>query len=353
MALELLLKNNKSEASRCMIEADKLMKRIFQHNDDVGAISSISTGQPGSAKTAALCSMAEYVQHEYPNDKIFWRSALNAPIQIFKLNNWHIHLQKGGGIRLFNRKTEKDVTDTLIEEGKASYFTDFNELYSNSQPGYVNGVFFRDLHLKGIEKDKGTLNWFRFIRFLLHKSKYQYIFLDEYQEMVKSNSRGKLFWEIDEHADDVSTARKSLVALHANCHQGFELDYRVKSGFMILNQMYGSRRDPHSPVSKTALNAMKRPTIKHGAEGWLSEGSRYGNVRFKKIYVLPKGLDIEARIVSSMEDVNVCDYCGHKFISRYENQRYCDNKCERMAIQLEKERKKAQNLGTYPKNEGY
>jgi len=71
-------------------------------------------------------------------------------------------------------------------------------------------------------------------------------FIDEYQELVKAGSKGGLYWEIDDHANDVSNARKSNVSLHVNCHQLQEIDYRPKNEFMLLNQMYGSIKDKHS-----------------------------------------------------------------------------------------------------------
>jgi len=337
MALELLLKKGSMEASRCQVEAEKLIRRLFQHNEDTGAISSITTGQPGSCKTAAMCSMCDNVLVNYKKDKVFWRSALNAPIQIFKVSPWHIYIEKGSGIRLFDRKKNEDITKRLLKENKVTIFETFDQLYRKAKPGVCNCVFFRDQHIKNMEKDNGTIQWFRFIRYLLHKANWSYVFIDEYQEMVKSNSRGKLFWEIDNHADDVSTARKACVSIHSNCHQLHEIDYRCKSSYMVLNQMYGSRKDPHSPVSKRALNAMQRPTLKLGAEGWLSEGSRYGNVTFKKVYVLPKGFSIEARLVPEVEDVAQCEYCGRKYIYDTEDQRYCDKRCEYQASKVEKE----------------
>jgi len=336
MALEILFKNNKGSATRAQIEADKFMQRLFDHNEDVGAISSLITGQPGSCKTACLCAMTEHAMMTYPNDKIFWRSALNAPIQIFKLPKWHIYIQKGSGIRLIDRINGKDVTDKYEKNGDLTYFVDVQHLYSICKPGICNGVFFRDLYLRGIAKDSGKLMWFRFVEELLHKFEWNFVFIDEYQELIKAGSRGELYWEIDRHADVVSNARKSNVSLHSDCHQLQEIDYRVKNEYMLLTQMYGSIKDKNSPVSRKALGSIPRPTEKKGADAWISEGGNYGHITFKKVYKLAKGISVEARIVEQYEDVKRCIICNRKFIPRDEMHEICDYVCEKHSKMAEK-----------------
>jgi len=340
MALELMFKETTEGEARPQIEADKFMRRLFSHNEDIGAISSITTGQPGSCKTAASCSMCETVMQTHPEDKIFWRSALNAPIQIFKLPKWHLYVEKDSGIRFYDRNKGVDITDNLYRNNHITYFTSFEELYNKAEAGICNGVFFKDLYLWGMTKDQGNLQWFRFIRFLLHNSNWDYVFIDEYQEMVKANSKGNLFWEIDTHADDVSTARKACVAIHANCHQIQELDYRIKPSYMLLSQMYGSLKYSGSPVSKKAIAAMHRPKESTGAEAWLSEGGNYGHIIFKKVYVLPKYLNIEARIIEEYEHTATCPYCYRKFRDDKRFSGYCSNKCRYLDTKIAKKWKK-------------
>jgi hypothetical protein len=336
MALEILFNGSHDSKTRSQIEADKFMKRLFDHNEDIGAISSLTTGQPGSCKTAAMCAMCEHAMFTHPNDKIFWRSALNAPIQVFKLPKWHIFIQNGSGIRLFDRITGKDITDRLISEKGITYFSTLDELYDIAKPGCCNGVFFRDLYKSNVAKDQGTIMWFRFIRFLLHKYAWNYVFIDEYQELVKAGSKGGLYWEIDEHANDVSNARKSNVALHVNCHQLQEIDYRPKNEFMLLNQMYGSIKDKHSPVSKKALGSIPRPTEAKGADAWISEGGNYGHITYEKVYKLPKHLSVEARIVEAYEDIVRCSYCNRKYIEDDSIDGFCSVYCRNNAKKAEK-----------------
>jgi len=330
MALELVFdETEKNKKSRAEIEADLFMERIFKHDEGIGAISTLTSGQPGSVKTAANLSMVDHLINTFPHDKVFWRSALHAPIQTFKLDNpVKIWIQRGSGIRLFNRENAQDITDQLEEEGLVLYFDSIKELYTRAETGICHTVFFRDLHIRDVKKDKGTLLWFRFVRFLLSQAAWSYVFFDEYQEMVKANRKGHLYWEIDDHADDVSTARKASVGLHANLHQLHEIDYRVRSGYMISQQMYGSRKDKNSPVSKKALSSLPRPSKTTGAHAWLSEGGNYGHIIYKKIYEMPSNRNIEARLIPELEDVETCLYCHRIYVpEKTKDDGLCSDRC--------------------------
>ena len=332
----------KKQLSRSQIEAKLFLKRIVNQNEDIGAASTLTTGSPGSAKTAVDCYISQRLMNEHPNSKIFWRSALNAPLQIFKLSNWHIYIQKGSGIRLFNRHSNRDVTDKMQKKNEVTFFSTFDELYDISKPAVCNGVFFRDLYLPGIFKDQGNLQWFRWLRYLLNREPWNYVFLDEYQEACKPNSGGPMFWEIAYHADDVSTARKACIGVHVNCHQLNEVDFRPRDCFMLMNQMYGSKHVRSSPVSRQAIASLRRPTHEHGAEGWLSEGGNYGLVTFRDVYILPPGKNIVARIVESYEDVKKCRYCNRKYVADYRSQVYCSERCSIQGRKLLKPSKSRQ-----------
>ena len=336
VALSLTLKSNSNDntISRSAIEGTRLLSRITQHDNRYGAKSSITFGQPESCKTAATCSIAEYFMNHYPKDPIFWRSALNAPIQVFKLPKWHIFIEKDSGIRLFDRNTGQDVTENLKKKRKITYFKGFNELLKKAKPGVCNGIFFKDLHYKNVKNDEGTVQWFRFIRDMLHRSIWYFVFLDEYQEMVKAGNGERMYWEIDKHSNDISSARKSNVGIHANAHQTSEVDWRVITGFMIILQMYGSRAYKHSSVSKNALAAIKKPTERKGAEAWISEGGHYGKLTFKKVYELPEKHNLEARIISEHEKTKVCPICHHVFRYKRIDQLFCSRACQ------EKDRRK-------------
>ena len=341
-AIPLNLMNKKEKTkSRKEIEGKRLLfHRLFKHDFDQGQPSSLVLGQPGGCKTAVDCSICEFFMNKHSTDRIFWRSAINAPIQFVKLPKWHIFIEKNSGIRLFDRKIGKDITEQLEREKKITYFSSFDDLYNKAKPGICNGIFFKDLHLKGVRKDDGTIQWFRFTRFLLNKFDWCHIFFDEYQELVKAGQGERMWHEINNHSDDVSSARKTHVGIHANCHQTAELDHRVLPSFMICLQLYGARNYKHNMVNKRALSSIREPNESIGADAWISEGNRFGIITFDKVYKIPNDMSIAARIIPSFEHTKVCPACHHTFIYHREDQIYCNRNCQEKAYRVRKKEKK-------------
>lgn len=330
MSLTLIKNNNKNNISRQEVEGNNLLNhRLFKHDFNQGQPSSLIMGQPGSCKTSVSCHICEYFMNFHPSDKIFWRSALNAPSQFVKLPNWHIYIEKHSGIRFYNRKTKTDITDILQKQNKLTEFDGFDDLYHKAKPGVCNGVFFKDLHMSGVKKDQGTIQWFKFIRYLLNTFDWCQVFFDEYQEMVKANQGERMYYEIDKHSDDVSSARKTHVGIHANCHQSIELDYRVLPSFMITIQLYGSRLYKHNMVNKKALSKIPEPSINEGAYGWISEGNHFGIVNFPKIYELDIEEQYAARIIPEYEHTKVCPTCNHIFVYDRIDQIHCSPNCRK------------------------
>ena len=331
------IKQNKKSVDTKTIKAEELFNRILSHDNDMGAQSEISFGQPGSCKTAVDCSIADYFMKNHPEDKLFWRNPLRAPLQVFKLPRWQIFLEEGGGIRLYNRDNGKDITDKMEQKGEVIYFKTFPQLVNKAQGGVLNCVFFRDSHVKNVENDKGTLQWFSFIRYLTEFNKWYHIFLDEYQEMAKAGNQKKMWHLIDEHSNDISSARKCNVGLHVNCHQTHEIDHKVLANIMIVLQMYGSKPYKHSPVTKKAIGGIKRPTELLGAEAWISEGGNFGKMTFKEVYKLPKHLNVGAKLLSDKEEVKYCEYCHEAFIPKRKNQLYCNESCKKKYLYRKKD----------------
>ncbi len=340
MSLALKKKSKQNKYSRPATEGKRLLARICEHVEERGAKSNLILGQPESCKSAVTCFVCDYFRIHHPKDVLFWRSALNAPIQIFKMEKWHLYIEVDSGIHFFNRKTGMDITDELIAQKKLTYFKTFNELLRKAKPSICNGVFFKDLHHKGIKIDEGTLQWFRFIRHLLHRTAWYHVFLDEYQEMVKAGNGERMYWEVDRHSNDISNARKSNVGVHANAHQTTEVDWRVLPSFMIIIQMHGSRPYKHSPVSKVALRSLNKPSERVGAESWISEGGHFGKITFEKVYVLSNNMSIEARIISKDEQTKVCPICHHVFRYKRIDQTYCSRSCHDKAYRHRKQKSK-------------
>lgn len=335
----------KETKTRPEIEGERLLyHRLLLHDFDQGQPSSLTLGQPGSCKTAVDCSICEYFMRHHPEDKIFWRSALNAPLQIVKLPRWDLYIEKYSGIRFFDRKTGIDITDKLQSQNRLHVFSSFEELYHTAKPGICHGVFFRDMHHENIKKDEGTLRWFQYIRFLLNQFSWCHVFLDEYQEMVKSGNGDAMYWEIDRHSDDVSSARKTHVGVHANCHQTAEIDWRVLPSFMITIQLFGSRPYKYNMVNRQALANLKEPTEQYGTEGWIAEGGKFGRVCFNKVYKL-RDINISPRIISMYEHTKVCPSCQRVFNYDRVDQVYCSRKCNEKARRQRKKQSHKEKQG--------
>lgn len=345
MSLTLTKNNNEREKSKPEIEGKRLLyHRLLKHDFNQGQPSSIITGQPGSCKTAVSLSICEYLEKNHPTDRIFWRSALNSPLQFVKLSNWHIFIEKHSGIRFFDRRNGVDITDGLKAKKILTVFNDFDELYHKARPGVCNGVFFKDLHLDGIKKDQGTIQWFRFTRYLLNKFDWCHIFFDEYQEMVKSGQGERMYFEIDHHADDVSSARKTHLGIHSNCHQTSELDWRILPSFMMMMQLYGSRIYKHNLVNKQALAKIPEPNKYDGAYAWISEGNHYGIINFSKIYELSEKNQYAARIIDEYEHIKTCPICKRIFVYDRIDQIYCCRNCQDKAYRIRKKMKQDKNV---------
>lgn len=287
------------------LEAMNLFDDIFEHDPDKGAKTTLALGIPGSGKTTIDLHICENYLKNHSNDLLFWRSAFSAPLQFLKLSKWHIYIQEGSGVRIHNRTTRRDDTHVFENNRWITYFPDIPTLIqmTKEKRGVVNAVFFRDLHLKGVQSgaDQGTLMWFKLLRYLMEDDEWNAVFLDEAQEMAAVGSAEQMWYEIREHSKDLSNARKCLTAIHANCHQTGEIDYRVVANYQMLIQCYGSRLFQHSPVNKMALQNIPKPNPRKGLVAWISCGNRFGKFIIRKVYTVPTGMSYIAKLDPKFE----------------------------------------------------
>ena len=287
------------------LEAMNLFQDIFEHDFDKGAKTTLTLGIPGSGKTSIDCHIAEHYIKNCRDDLIFWRSAFSAPLQFLKLSKWHIWIQDGSGVRIYDRSNRKDATQLFENNGWITYFHDIPDLYESvkQSKGVVNALFFKDLHLKNVQEgtDMGTIMWFRFIRHLIEGDDWCAVFLDEAQEMAAIGSSEQMWYEIQQHSRDLSNARKCLTAIHANCHQTSEIDYRVISNYQMLIQSYGARHYHNSPVNRDALMRIPKPNPHKGLYAWISSGNRFGKFLIRTVYTMPMGMNYNAKIDPNLE----------------------------------------------------
>ena len=106
--------------------AKEILKRVHIHNPDYGGIFSECTGAQGSGKTSVILSFAKYTMTHFPNEKIFWRSSYDSPLQFFKIGerDFHIMVKRGSNVVFL------DIDKKLLHiDLNATYFDDFDDLY--------------------------------------------------------------------------------------------------------------------------------------------------------------------------------------------------------------------------------
>jgi len=341
LAFHLNRNSEEKKLPRSVVEARHILKRCFSHDKGKGAYSTISFGMPGSCKTALDCSFADYAVKHYPNDKIFWRSVLTVPLQFLKLKcNWCIWIQKDSGVVIYDRINEKDITPSLQKQHKLRYFKDFQDLWQKTKPGVCNAVFFKDLHLKGVDHDEGNILWLRFIDFLNGKHDWVHVFMDEFFELCDAGTKGLLWHEIGKFGRVMGQTRKSYVSLHANAHNQFDVDFRVLNKFMVKIYMRGSWPDKRTRLTDKAIGSLQDPAVMGNAGFWVSEGSNYGRAEVTNHYDMPDGIDWHAVIVGDREHTKICPICEHIFIYGRRDQVFCSDAC----IRRNYRQKKAKNL---------
>ena len=136
--------NDEEEVSKLEYFGKKLSERILQHNDEFGGVYVEVTGAQGAGKTSVMLSWMEYILLHYPDEKIFWSSSYDAPLQFLKFvekdedfEKIHIMVKEGSDVIFRDRKAKGRVLDLNI-----TYFTDFEDLYEKARPGKCNAVFF-------------------------------------------------------------------------------------------------------------------------------------------------------------------------------------------------------------------
>jgi len=252
-------------------EARRILERIHSHNEELGGVFVEITGAQGAGKTSVMLSFMSYMLKHHPEDKIFWSSSYEAPLQFLKigdLNKIKILVKERSGVRFYNRKTGEEVTDKL----DITYFKTLEEAYRVSEPGLCNAVFF----------GKRT-TWMDFIRLMRRSDDWKHVFIDEFGEVAPSDQKGYMWKKIGEFSETVKEVRKCNINLIVNTQTVTDVDYRVRRKVMIKIFLPGARADPQSRVSQRAIDNLQRDPI-NGNWAYIDDGGLFGRVQFTEIY---------------------------------------------------------------------
>lgn len=263
-----------------------LSKRILSHDEDYGGVYVEVTGAQGSGKTSAMLSWMEYLLNHHPEDRVFWSSSYDAPLQFMKfvetkedLHKIHIMVQEGSNVIFKDRRKKGKKLDLFL-----TTFTDFDDLWDKSRPGKCNAVFFGD-----------RMKWIDFIHYLRSIYEWKHVFIDEFGEVAPSDQKGKTWKKIKDFSETVKEIRKCDINLFTNSQTATDIDYRVRRKIMVKAFLPGALRDPTSRVTQRAIDNLLRDPI-HGNYAYLDAGGLFGRVQFQRIFKPSKKYSWEARV---------------------------------------------------------
>jgi len=258
-----------------------IVERMLLEDDEMGGVYTEATGSQGSAKTSVNLAFASDIMKVHPNDKIFWSSTHNAPLQFLKLEDKDWHFMKWTDARVEFRDRERDGLELDLP---VTEFGDFNELWSRAKPGKVNAVFFGD-----------RMIWRKFIGFLRSKYEWSHVFFDEFGEVAPSEQQGDAWREIRKFSEDMKEVRKCNKNIFTNTQSTTDIDYRVRRKLMIRIFLPGAKADSKTRIYQKAIDNLKKDRIR-GNQAYVDYDGSFGVVRFRDIFVPRKGRNWEARL---------------------------------------------------------
>ena len=248
-----------------------ILDRIHGRDLNMGAVFTEATGMPGSAKSSIDLSFAEDTCINYPNEKVFWRSTYNTPLQFLKLpkNKWHIMRQEESKVSFWNMNGGQEL------DIKYTTFKNYDDLYEKAKAGKVNAVFFQQ-----------TKFWREFIKWQLDGTGIDWTtnILDEYGDLAPAFSSKEEWHEVEEFARTLKDVRKCRVNVHVNTQSITDIYYKVRTKIIIEIFLFGAKAPSDGRVTQKAVDRLELNPTK-GNEAWMQYGkSIFGKTRFAKIY---------------------------------------------------------------------
>jgi len=256
------LSNRPKRVSKKAVAGRLLLEKIFERDIDKGAVFAEISGIPGSGKTSLMIGMSKRIMKDNPEELIFWRESVGSPCQFTKFGDpskWQILAEESYPLQVL------EITNKLKPAPvSVKYFRDYQELMRMSKPGMLNVVYFKDLY-----------KWIPFIDRLRLLSDWQTVFLDEFEDICPQRCSGITWRMNDKLSNSLKQLRKSRVSIIANTQSSMDADFRVRSKLMFWIYLYGARKDELSPISKSAVRALRV------GSGWIDQAhSLFGQFSF-------------------------------------------------------------------------
>jgi hypothetical protein len=265
--------------SKPEIIGEQILKRVLSRNKDYGGILVEITGAQGTSKTSTLLSFMKTTIREHPNEKIFFREQMDAPLQIFKLGQgqYKFFIKRDSNIVFRNRDKHLQIIDMNPGE-----FSTYKELYDKAIPGKVNVVFF-----------DSNAEWMSFITYLRSAGEWVNIFVDEMADICPAVNRGAMFKQILDFSGVMGAVRRCMMNVFYNTQTAQDIDWKVRKKVMLKILLPGAIADKDTRVTQKAIDNLIRDPV-HGNEAYLDAGGEFGKVRFTDIFKPISGYHIEA-----------------------------------------------------------
>lgn len=265
------------------LEARNILSAIHRHDTAHGGFFIAVTGGMGQFKTGTLLLFMEHVLDNYPNERVFFSEVCEAPLQVIgKIPKRKIQffVQEGSGIRFRNRDTNK------FENLKEKTFTDFDDLFQQSETGVINIPFF-----------KNRMDWMDFIAYLRKPNEWLHVYIDEFSEIAPALEGGEILTRIKEFAKTCRDIRKCMMNVMFNTQIVNEIDWRITQKISCRIYLPGARvPNKGTRVYQYAVDNLRK-NEKKGNCAWIEMPGMFGLTRFEKFYEPLKGYHYEATTI--------------------------------------------------------
>jgi len=271
--------------SKLEIIGEKLMERVLSRNQDYGGILGEITGAQGTGKTSVLLSITDRTITKQPEEKIFWREQVNAPIQIFKLGLDKINFMIPNNGKIVFRDRDKKLEH--VELSPITYFEPKNyaQVYELAKKGKANLIFFTSPY-----------EWMDFITYLREVGEWTNIFIDEMADIAPMGEPGRLYKRIGRFSGTMGAVRRCMMNLFYNSQTVSDVDWRIRKKVMFNIYLPGAISDKKSRVTQKAIDNLIRDPI-NGNDAFLDMSGEFGKIKFTDIYKPIQGYHIEAHVL--------------------------------------------------------
>lgn len=251
-----------------------LITKMWERDFSAGSQFLYIVGAPGSGKTSLALGIVAKIIRQHPDELVFWRESLNAPVQFTKYpGEYQILCERRFPIVIREISAGRRIAKNI----HVRYFEGFKQLMERAHGGCLNVVYFR-------EPEK----WTEFIRYLIVYPGFQTVALDELEDIVPEFSGGDTWRKNKLFAECIKQIRKGCVTIIGNSQNIADCDHRIRKKCTMWAYLHGAVVDSASPVQSRAVQALPLGSC------WLDHAhGEYGQIRFKPFKPITQSYVVE------------------------------------------------------------